>query len=90
MKIKRGFELRTIAGEQVVMATGMETIDFSKMISMNATAAYLWMECTKIDSFDTQTLTTLLTSKYEVSTEQAAADAAQIAAAWLAAGITEP
>ena len=34
--------MRSICGEQVIVAEGKENIDFSKIISMNETSAYLW------------------------------------------------
>ena len=42
MRIKTGFELRDVCGEKIVMAYGMENIDFSRIICLNDTAAYLW------------------------------------------------
>ena len=39
MKIKKGFELRDICGEKVIIASGIENIDFNKMISLNESAA---------------------------------------------------
>ena len=42
MRKKKGFELRDVCGEHVIMAYGMENIDFSKIISLNETAAFLW------------------------------------------------
>ena len=39
MKIKKGFELRNVCGEHVVIATGIENVDFSKMITLNESAA---------------------------------------------------
>lgn len=42
MRIKDGFELREICGEHVILSHGMDNIDFSKIISLNETAAFLW------------------------------------------------
>ena len=42
MKIKKGFVLREICGENIVAAEGLENISFNKLISLNATAAFLW------------------------------------------------
>ena len=39
MRIKDGFELREICGEHVILSHGMDNIDFSKIISLNETAA---------------------------------------------------
>ena len=35
MKIKKGFVLRDICGENIIVAEGKENIDFTKIISMN-------------------------------------------------------
>ena len=56
------------------------------MISLNSTAAYLW-ESVADKEFTVGDLTRLLTDKYEVSEEKAAADAAALAAKWIEAGI---
>ena len=42
MKLKSGFELRDVCGEKVVIAQGIENVDFSKLITLNESAAYLW------------------------------------------------
>ena len=42
MRTKKGFELRELCGEQVIVGQGVENIDFSKIISMNSSAALLW------------------------------------------------
>ena len=41
MKIKEGFVLRTIVGENVVIGEGLAQINFNKMICLNSSAAYL-------------------------------------------------
>ncbi len=40
MKIKNDFKLREICGEYVVTAEGMQAVDFTKLISLNETAAF--------------------------------------------------
>ena len=42
MKIKKGFDLREVCGENIVVAYGRENIDYNKVISLNESAAYLW------------------------------------------------
>ena len=42
MKTKQGFRLRQVCGENVIVGEGIENIDFSKIINMNESAAYLW------------------------------------------------
>ena len=65
MKIKTGFELRDVCGEKVIIATGIENIDFSRMISLNESAAFLW-ENIQDKEFDAETLAELLLQEYEI------------------------
>ena len=41
MKLKEGFVLRQVAGENVVIPTGDE-LNLNKMITLNSTGAFLW------------------------------------------------
>ena len=59
MKTKKGFKLRTVCGENIIVAEGIENVDFSRIISMNETSAYLWKNIQGID-FDENTLAGLL------------------------------
>ena len=42
MNIKKGFELRDVCGEKVIIASGLENLDFTKLISVNETGADMW------------------------------------------------
>ena len=86
MKIIEGFVLRPLGEEFIVIGEGIAQINFNKMVSLNSTAAYLW-ENVEGKDFTVEDLTKLLTDQYEVSEEQAAADAAALAAKWIEAGI---
>ncbi len=88
MKAKKGFNLRSICGENVIVAEGIENIDFSRIISMNESAAYLWKNIQQRD-FTPADLATLLTDEYEVDEATAQKDAALIAQQWVEAGIIE-
>lgn len=88
MKIKKGFELREICGEKVIMATGIENVDFNQLISLNESAAYLWSNITD-KNFDKQMLASLLCDEYDVSQEQALVDAENIIGQWFKQGIIE-
>lgn len=86
MKINEGFELREMCGEHIIIATGVANIDFSKVISLNESAAYLWREV-EGKEFTPGTLATLLTAKYDIDDATALADAAALAQGWVEAGI---
>lgn len=89
MRIKKGFRLRTVGKEFIVAGEGLHQIDFNKLISLNAPAAYLWQEVEN-KVFDVQNLSELLVEKYAIDVETALIDAADIADQWLDAGLVEP
>ena len=41
MRLRTGFVLREICGEKVLSAEGKDVIDFSKLVRLNDTSAYL-------------------------------------------------
>ena len=50
MRAKKGFKLRNICGENIIVAEGKENIDFTNIISMNETSAFLWEQIEQKDS----------------------------------------
>ena len=86
MRIKDGFELREICGENVILSHGMENIDFSKIISLNETAAFLWKEAVGKD-FDEQSLSDALLVAYDVDAETARKDVERILSTWREIGL---
>lgn len=42
MYFKSSFELRDVCGEQVLIATGIESINFDSLINLNETAAEIY------------------------------------------------
>ena len=89
MKVKNGFNLREVCGENIIVAEGDENIDFSNIISMNESSAYLWQEVQKLNNFTIDTLTKLLCEQYEIDEETAKKDVTTLATQWAAAGIIE-
>lgn len=70
MKIKDGFMLRKVGGENLVVAVGEASDQFHGMIKLNDTAAFLWK---KIEGgTDTEEkLVKALTAEYDVTEERA-------------------
>ena len=89
MKQKKGFVLREVCGENVIVAEGIETVNFNKLISLNETAAWLWKKAGEMGDFNIDSLTSALCEEYEVSTEQARVDVEKMVAQWLELGIVE-
>ncbi len=65
----------------------MENIDFSNIISLNESSAYLWKKVEKMDSFTVEDLARFLTDEYEVEMETAMADSEALAKQWLSVGV---
>lgn len=90
MKIKNGFVLRDICGEKVIIAEGLENIDFSKMISLSDTAAFLWNKSIEMGEIDEEQLCDALFTEYEGMTrEQALGDIRKMLAQWKELGLAE-
>ncbi len=88
MRAKKGFNLRTVVGEQIIVAEGKENIDFSTIISMNESSAYLWRNIQGKD-FTNDDLADLLCEEYDVNRDRALTDAQALSAKWIEAGIVE-
>ena len=86
MRINEGFELRKVCDENVIVAYGRKNIDFSKVISLNESAAYLWNAVIGKD-FTCQELTDLLCKEYEVDAQTALEDVVQMVAGWKEQGL---
>lgn len=88
MKQKKGFNLRNVCGEQIIVAEGKENIDFSNIISMNESSAYLWQKLAERD-FSVDDMASLLVEEYDVDYDRAKADSEELAELWKEAGIIE-
>lgn len=88
MRTKKGFNLRTVCGENIIVAEGKENIDFSNIISMNESSAYLWKEIAGRE-FTCGELAELLTKEYDVEKETALKDVTALTEEWKKIGIIE-
>ncbi len=86
MKTKQGLTLRVIGNEHVLVPEGLEAVDFNKMVSMNATAAFLW-EVVEGKDFDADTLAQLLVDEYGIDNETAQKDVMPLLQTWKEASI---
>ena len=88
MKTRKGYSLRTLGNEYIIVADGLEAVDFSHMVSMNESAALLW-EAVEGKDFDANTLADLLMENYDISRETAEHDVAVLLETWRKANIIE-
>ena len=82
MKIKKGFILRTVCGENVIVGEGLDAINFGRMLCLNETAAWLWKQALEQGDFTVQSLATALCNEYEVTPEQALNDVKETINQW--------
>ena len=88
MKIKTGFELRTICGYHMIIAFGEENVDFSLIVQLNESAAFLWQKMLGT-VFDSSMMAEALTEEYDVDKDTALRDSETIALQWKEAGLVE-
>lgn len=88
MKIKEGFVLREMCGENIVAAEGLQNINFNKLISLNSTAAFLWKELVGKE-FTAEQMASLLVEEYGIDMELALKDSKALCQAWIDAGVAE-
>lgn len=86
MKIKNGFELRDLCGEHVIIASGRENIDFSKVVNLNESAAIMWNAVVGKE-FEVADMAKALLDEYDVDEATAMSDAERIAKEWIEIGM---
>ena len=89
MRTKKGFNLRSVCGEYIIVAEGEENIDFSNVISMNESSALLWKSLQQRESFTVDDMAALLISEYNIDRTTAFGDSSTLAAQWAESGIIE-
>lgn len=88
MKTRKGYALRDLGSEHVLVAEGLEAVDFTRMVSMNASAAFLWKQVEGKD-FDVSTLAHLLVEEYDIDAEVAQRDAVALLQNWKDANLID-
>ena len=89
MKIKKGFVLREVCGERVIVGEGLSAINFGKLLALNETAAWLWKQAQDMGDFTIEALAEKLCEEYEVEADEAKADVEQMVAEWQNVGVLE-
>lgn len=87
MKLKPGFSLQDVCGEKVLVAQGKENIDFTKLITLNETAAFLYQTAKRLGNFTIDDLVKAICQEYEVSATQAEHDIKELLRQWKQTGL---
>lgn len=89
MKAKKGFELQNVCGEDILVPAGVENVDFSRIISLNPTAAFLWNHISKLETFTVDNMVEALLEEYEVEESVAREDCKLMVDRWNEMGLLE-
>ena len=87
MKIKKGFVLRVVGGENVVVPVGEMSKTFHGMINLNATGAFMWKFFSEEHTLE-EGVAALL-AEYDVDEERARADVEKFMNAVMKNGFAE-
>ena len=88
MKIKDGFELKDICGENIIISHGKENINFTKIITLNESAALIWNGVIGKD-FSIEDMVRTIIDEYEIDEATARKDCENIASEWKKVGFIE-
>ncbi|MBR4073050.1 MAG: PqqD family protein [Clostridia bacterium] len=73
MKIKSGFTLKNIDGQQVIVASGEAVTGYTSSIVLQETATYLW-NCLKEREMTKEQMVNALLENFDISTVLALSD----------------
>ena len=86
MKTRKGFRLRELGGDYILIGESVELVNFNNLITFNEAAAYLWQQV-EGKEVDVETLTQLLLAEYDVEEDIAREDAQATINDWKEIGI---
>lgn len=87
MKIKEGYILREVAGNNIIVAVGGESVNFDGIKTLNETGTFLWRNIEK--GMDKEMLVKALTDEYEVDEATAKSDVAEFVSLLINNGLVE-
>lgn len=88
MRIKQGYKVREIAGENVVIMSGIQGADMTCIITLNESALLMWNALNEKD-FSLADAQRVLLENYQVEDSVALADAQKWVAKLQEAGLVE-
>lgn len=87
MKKKPGFVLRELCGSNVIVAEGIENIDFNNLVELNETSAFIWENIS--NEFTEESIVDLLCENYDVDRAIVVQDVKDICNEWIKLGMVE-
>ena len=90
MRLKKGFVLREVCGERVIVGEGLGAINFGKLLALNESAAWLWQQAEAMSDFTIESLADKLCEAYDVTSGEARRDVADIVGEWQKVNLVDP
>ena len=87
MKIKEGFIVRTVAGSNIVLPIGEQTVAFDGIMTINETGMFLWKLLIK--GAEREELVKAILDEYEVTEQIASRDVDLFIEKLVGAGLVE-
>lgn len=89
MKLKSGFVLREVCGQKVIVAEGLEAVDFGHLISLNDSAANIWQIAQQQGDFTVDSIAQKICQQYDIDLNTAQNDIKSLLESWKNLGIVE-
>ena len=89
MKLKSGFVLREVCGQKVIVAEGLEAVDFGHLISLNDSAANIWQIAQQQGDFTVESIAQEICQQYDIDLNTAQNDIKSLLESWKNLGIVE-
>jgi hypothetical protein len=89
MRIKKGFVLREVCAQKVVVAEGEDVMNFGELLTINESASFIWQEALKQGDFTIESLIDAFLNEYDVDRETALRDISEIISKLKDKGIIE-
>lgn len=89
MKTIKGFKLRPLGDEFILVGESVELVNYNKMLTLNETAAFLWRKASEDPErdFDAKMMADWLCEEYDVTPQQALLDSEHTLEQWKEAEI---
>ncbi len=78
MRLKEGFVLREVCGNPVIMAEGLASIDFNRLLALSESATWLWQEAMRQGDFTVASLVEALCEEYDITADVAHHDVTRL------------
>ena len=89
MKLKKGFVVREVCAQKVIVAEGLEAVDFGKLLSLNDSSAFVWQLAEKQGDFTVESLASAFCKEYETDEKTAQNDVKELLEKWQKLGVIE-